>query len=478
MVSSSSSSGIMSRLIFLGLLTFQARSAQTLQHDVRARQTTTATTAVGGVASTLSSAAAPVLPPGATVTANGDLTFPNMPAITQNMVAATTATVPVTYTAGTAATLKGAPALPSAVLNIASYPALDKVPPVDSPQVKKWLSEIDMSKVPKISPTQLGGCTNASNAAAVGKSGADGSCWWTCGGCTRPADVTTCPNQGTWGASFDDGPSPETPKLLEYLDQQKLKATFFVVGSRVLSRPAMLQYEYQSGHMISVHSWSHSYLTTLTNEQIVAELGWSKQVIYDTIRVTPNTMRPPYGDIDDRVRYLSMAMGLTPIIWTTSPSGQIYDTQDWKIAAGVVTPAKVLQNFQTIIGASATLPTGFIVLAHDLYAQSVALAVEFVLPQAIAMGNLTIQPIISCMGKSLGEAYIETATGATASPDSLAGNSSSSSTGSTKTRQTQTSGTAASVSSVKAAGASRQQIGGWGAVVVAVGAGLAAMVGV
>jgi hypothetical protein len=30
------------------------------------------------------------------------------------------------------------------------------------------------------------------------------------------------------------------------------------------------------------------------------------------------TMRPPYGDIDDRVRYISLQMGLTPIIWTAA----------------------------------------------------------------------------------------------------------------------------------------------------------------
>jgi hypothetical protein len=32
--------------------------------------------------------------------------------------------------------------------------------------------------------------------------------------------------------------------------------------------------------------------------------------------VTPNTFRPPYGDIDDRVRAIALAMGLQPIIWT------------------------------------------------------------------------------------------------------------------------------------------------------------------
>jgi len=78
----------------------------------------------------------------------------------------------------------------------------------------------------------------------------------------------------------------------------------------------MLQAEHATGHQISVHTWSHRPLTTLTNEQIVAELGWTMKVIKDTIGVTPNTFRPPYGDIDDRVRGVAAQMGLTPIIWT------------------------------------------------------------------------------------------------------------------------------------------------------------------
>ena len=42
--------------------------------------------------------------------------------------------------------------------------------------------------------------------------------------------------------------------------------------------------------------------------------------------VTPNTFRPPYGDIDDRVRAIALAMGLQPVIWTRGPTGNQFDT--------------------------------------------------------------------------------------------------------------------------------------------------------
>ena len=46
-------------------------------------------------------------------------------------------------------------------------------------------------------------------------------------------------------------------KLLRYLDDHDLSATFFVVGSRVVSYPNILIAEYMAGHEISVHTWSH-----------------------------------------------------------------------------------------------------------------------------------------------------------------------------------------------------------------------------
>ena len=64
----------------------------------------------------------------------------------------------------------------------------------------------------------------------------------------------------------------------------------------------------------------------LTTEQVVAELGWTRKAIKTVLGVTPTLMRPPYGDIDDRVRAISLAMGMVPVIWTRTPSGATFDT--------------------------------------------------------------------------------------------------------------------------------------------------------
>lgn len=138
----------------------------------------------------------------------------------------------------------------------------------------------------------------------------------------------------------------------------------------------MLVEEYMSGHEISVHTWSHHTLTSLTNEQIVAELGWTRKAIRDVLGVTPTTMRPPQGDIDDRVRAISMAMGLTPIMWTSTPDGGKFDSNgnkqlffsciaidqviaDWRVAGGMLTGTQAFAVFQTILSNATTFPTGY-----------------------------------------------------------------------------------------------------------------------
>jgi len=98
--------------------------------------------------------------------------------------------------------------------------------------------------------------------------------------------------------TYDDGPAFYTTQLLDYLDMVNLKSTFFVVGSRAISFPAILQSEHLRGHHIAVHTWSHHPLTMLSNEQIIAELGYTKAIIQRVLGVTPNMMRPPYGDIE------------------------------------------------------------------------------------------------------------------------------------------------------------------------------------
>jgi peptidoglycan/xylan/chitin deacetylase (PgdA/CDA1 family) len=60
--------------------------------------------------------------------------------------------------------------------------------------------------------------------------------------------------------TFDDGPSKAvTPEILKVLDKYNVKATFFIVGSFVEENRELLIKEYENGHAIGNHSYTHDY---------------------------------------------------------------------------------------------------------------------------------------------------------------------------------------------------------------------------
>lgn len=58
--------------------------------------------------------------------------------------------------------------------------------------------------------------------------------------------------------------------------------------------------------------------------------------------VTPKCWRPPYGDVDDRIRAIAAALGLETVIWQ-------YDSNDWQVGSTNVTSQQVDTNYQTLI---------------------------------------------------------------------------------------------------------------------------------
>ncbi len=71
--------------------------------------------------------------------------------------------------------------------------------------------------------------------------------------------------------TFDDGPSSVTPTILDILKQEDIKATFFVLGSRVDDMPETTKRIYEEGHYIANHGYSHSYSSIYSSTQAVLD---------------------------------------------------------------------------------------------------------------------------------------------------------------------------------------------------------------
>ncbi|KAL0065477.1 hypothetical protein AAF712_007541 [Marasmius tenuissimus] len=212
----------------------------------------------------------------------------------------------------------------------------------------------------------------------------DPDCWWTARQCTTPkhsgvpADIATVPEPLTTGYGFDDGPNCSHNAFYDYLQKNNQKATMFFIGSNVMGWPLEAQRALYDGHEICVHTWSHLHMTTLTSEVAFAELWYSKpffmQAIKTIVGVTPTCWRPPFGDVDDRIRAIANGLGLKNILWK-------YDTFDWQVGPSSTTkPETIDANYQAFINAvkNGTFNReGGIILTHEASNFTMSEAIKF-----------------------------------------------------------------------------------------------------
>ncbi|KAF8655300.1 hypothetical protein AX16_003198 [Volvariella volvacea WC 439] len=175
--------------------------------------------------------------------------------------------------------------------------------------------------------------------------------------CRHPDDIWDAPD-GVFATSFDDGPLPPTARLLDFLDEHNEKATHFMIGMHILASPELFERAFDADNDIAVHTWSHPYMTTLSNYDILGQLGWTMQLIRNSTggRI-PRYWRPPYGDSDNRVRAIAKEVfGLETVIWNQ-------DTLDWGLSSGSTTLSMVQASMtQWLTGPKSP---GLVVLEHE-----------------------------------------------------------------------------------------------------------------
>lgn len=166
--------------------------------------------------------------------------------------------------------------------------------------------------------------------------------------------------------TFDDGPGYEsTDRILNTLKRHDVKATFFVLGSKVEQNPEMLKKIHNEGHEIASHSYSHPNLTKLKKEEVTQQLKQTNTAIKNTVGTDTIYLRPPYGAYNKEIEDTSKQK---IILWNV-------DSQDWQLRDGEKIKVHVLGN----------LSPQSIVLFHDIYDSS-ADAVEKIIPELKKQG--------------------------------------------------------------------------------------------
>ncbi|KAI8362766.1 hypothetical protein BD560DRAFT_373642 [Blakeslea trispora] len=252
--------------------------------------------------------------------------------------------------------------------NASAYPSRWKTPDVRHSEVQAAIRSIDWNYVPKLAPHFIPGI--------VYDYEKDEGCWRSNKVCSTPKvaylpdDIAECYLARDFGLTFDDGPlarntsTDRVPYLYDYLAHQDQTATLFMIGSNIVAFPDAVLRAFQSGHHLCAHTWSHTFMTMLTNEQIVAELYWTIRAIKEITGVTTRCWRPSYGDVDDRVRAIAHQLGLRTIVWNS-------DSLDWAIPLTNSTESfrrnNVDKAFESWIAAyqSKNQTHGRIVLMHE-----------------------------------------------------------------------------------------------------------------
>ena len=166
------------------------------------------------------------------------------------------------------------------------------------------------------------------------------------------------PTKPAVALTFDDGPSSYTMELLEFLESNDAKATFFMLGSRVSKFPDAVKKMLEVGCELGNHSTSHLQLTKGSNGDIDYEIQTAHNAIKDVTGQKASCIRPPYGSYNDNVKDIA---DKPLILWSL-------DTLDWDYRD----VEKIKKEIRK------TIRDGDIVLMHDIYDTSVQAIKEMI----------------------------------------------------------------------------------------------------
>lgn len=199
----------------------------------------------------------------------------------------------------------------------------------------------------------------------------------------RENGFTFDPTKKTVALTFDDGPNgSKTLRLVELLHQNKMHATFFMVGNRMATAPDVIKEVLKTGNEVGSHSYNHKNLTRLTKEELLEEEK-STNLIYKSITGQDlKLLRPPYGNVNDTMK---QNLNLTFINWNL-------DTEDWRYR-------NTNHIYDSVIN---KVKDGDIILMHDLYETTIE-AVEKLLPELYVRGFqvVSVSELANIKGQTL-----------------------------------------------------------------------------
>ncbi|QCN98650.1 polysaccharide deacetylase family protein (plasmid) [Azospirillum argentinense] len=163
--------------------------------------------------------------------------------------------------------------------------------------------------------------------------------------------------------TFDDGPHPAvTPRILDILRSEGVRATFFPIGNVAVRHPRIIQRIVQEGHEVGNHSLTHPNMRTLSTEAQRAQIAETNRILAQA-GADPVLFRPPAGRWNSDTLTAVDQEKMSPALWNV-------DTRDWFTRDA----GKIMAQLE------ATGTIGSVVLMHTTYN-----ATAEALPRAIGL---------------------------------------------------------------------------------------------
>ena len=172
--------------------------------------------------------------------------------------------------------------------------------------------------------------------------------------------------------TFDDGPkAATTPELLDILEENDARATFFVVGNALKGSSAeeIIRRELELGCQVGNHTASHENFKKISDEEIDAQIEGVNDILKGWGLPACGTVRPPYGGWNNHVRDV---VKYPMARWNV-------DTLDWETRDPEATIQCVL--YDEVKKAA----DGYIILMHDIHAETIE-ACRTIIPELKARG--------------------------------------------------------------------------------------------
>jgi len=160
--------------------------------------------------------------------------------------------------------------------------------------------------------------------------------------------------------TFDDGPGPDTPRLLDVLKKYNVQATFFVVNTAYIKT---IQRASAEGHVIAIHTATHRFKEVYASEDAYFEdLNKMSSVITELTGQVPTLLRFPGGSSNTISSFNPGIM--TRLAAAVQEKGYFYF--DWNVDSNDAGGAKTAKQVYNKVTTGVSKRKESVVLMHDI----------------------------------------------------------------------------------------------------------------